>query len=266
MATAPEIANNAGDPEDEELMDVPEAEKASDPLFRAEIERVLDGTVFRGVVEEIEMGVVTKEKLYRIRYEDNDMEHFSAEQVLELRVQPKETSASQPLKRPADASAEEPVAKKPAVAGTADDAADAADESDGNVDAEEEEEEEGEANDSNDVSKKPAGAGAKTNGVLDEADEAENEGEEEEEEEEDEEEDEQMEENGSSARQKPASADIAKKPSADAGDDEDATSTKKPASAVLKKPAADHGHIDMEEEEEETPPKVMKKPASRGAR
>jgi|EP00927_Polykrikos_kofoidii_P042943 hypothetical protein len=265
MATAPEIANNAGDPEDEELMDVPEAEKASDPLFRAEIERVLDGTVFRGVVEEIEMGVVTKEKLYRIRYEDNDMEHFSAEQVLELRVQPKETSASQPLKRPADASAEEPVAKKPAVAGTADDAADAADESDGNVDAEEEEEEE-EANDSNDVSKKPAGAGAKTNGVLDEADEAENEGEEEEEEEEDEEEDEQMEENGSSARQKPASADIAKKPSADAGDDEDATSTKKPASAVLKKPAADHGHIDMEEEEEETPPKVMKKPASRGAR
>ena len=43
----------------------------------------MDGTVFDAVVEDIERGQVTGERLYRIRYTDGDAEHLTALQCLE---------------------------------------------------------------------------------------------------------------------------------------------------------------------------------------
>merc|ERR1712039_535119 len=39
---------------------------------------------FEGQVEDIEQGKVTKDRLYRIKYSDGDLEHFTAEQVREF--------------------------------------------------------------------------------------------------------------------------------------------------------------------------------------
>ena len=64
------------------------AEKVKDPLRGAQIRRVVDGTCFIGYAIDIEQGKVTKERLYFIRYQDNDCEHLTAEQVEELRVYP----------------------------------------------------------------------------------------------------------------------------------------------------------------------------------
>lgn len=63
--------------EEEALEEVPENEKRFDPLWGT---RVLKGP-FRGKVEDIERGAATKERLYRIRYEDGDTQHMTAEQV-----------------------------------------------------------------------------------------------------------------------------------------------------------------------------------------
>ena len=35
----------------------------------------------RGVLEDIERGTISKELLYRVRYEDMDLEHFTREQI-----------------------------------------------------------------------------------------------------------------------------------------------------------------------------------------
>merc|ERR1711879_86792 len=69
--------------EDEELEDVPQEIKVKDPLYLMKIRRKIGGTVFTGQVEDIEMGKVSKDKLYRVRYSDGDLEHYTREQVLE---------------------------------------------------------------------------------------------------------------------------------------------------------------------------------------
>lgn len=67
--------------EEEELEDLPEVEKESDPLRHARIQRSVDGKVFKGQVDDIECGRITQERLYRIKYEDGDLEHMTADQV-----------------------------------------------------------------------------------------------------------------------------------------------------------------------------------------
>merc|ERR1719277_397507 len=55
--------------------------KMADPLMGMKVKK----NGFRGEVEEIERGSISKERLYRVRYEDNDLEHFTREQVLQYR-------------------------------------------------------------------------------------------------------------------------------------------------------------------------------------
>merc|ERR1719330_2178185 len=67
--------------EEEELEDVPEAEKAKDPLRNAVV--IKNG--FKGRVEEIERGSISKDNLYRVRYDDGDLEHFTGQEVVQYR-------------------------------------------------------------------------------------------------------------------------------------------------------------------------------------
>jgi len=73
-------------PDDEVLEDLPEHEKASDPLRNVWVKRdcrVPGGgsRVFTGEVVEIEVGTATGDRLYRIRYTDGDLQHLTAEEV-----------------------------------------------------------------------------------------------------------------------------------------------------------------------------------------
>ncbi|CAK9108951.1 Uncharacterized protein SCF082_LOCUS50646 [Durusdinium trenchii] len=71
----------------EELEDIPPAEKEVDPLRHAQIRREVNGKEYFGHVEEIEQGKITKERLYRIKYEDGDLEHLTPEQVKEMLIE-----------------------------------------------------------------------------------------------------------------------------------------------------------------------------------
>ena len=57
---------------------IPQNDKESDPFFNCRIRK--DG--FGGKVDDIEQGAISKERLYRIRYDDGDMEHLDADEML----------------------------------------------------------------------------------------------------------------------------------------------------------------------------------------
>merc|ERR1719428_1661166 len=57
-----------------------------DPLYQCKIKRTVEGTTFDGTVEDIEIGKVSRERLYRIRYSDGDLEHLVAAEVEQSRV------------------------------------------------------------------------------------------------------------------------------------------------------------------------------------
>jgi len=70
-------------PDDEVLADLPEQEKVADPLRYAKIVKTcsVPGGGFRefaGEVVEIEVGTLSGDRLYRIRYSDGDLQHFTA--------------------------------------------------------------------------------------------------------------------------------------------------------------------------------------------
>ena len=69
--------------EEEELADLPEADKEADPMRKAMICRVIDGKECAGQVEDIQVGKISQERLYLIKYSDGDIEHFTADQVWE---------------------------------------------------------------------------------------------------------------------------------------------------------------------------------------
>eukprot|EP00931_Biecheleriopsis_adriatica_P104356 TRINITY_DN79038_c0_g1_i1.p1 TRINITY_DN79038_c0_g1~~TRINITY_DN79038_c0_g1_i1.p1 ORF type:complete len:360 (-),score=50.92 TRINITY_DN79038_c0_g1_i1:602-1681(-) len=66
---------------EEELEELPEAEKLEDPLLNAHIRKVIGNVAFNGYIEDIEVGRVTRERLYRVRYDDGDLEHMTPDQV-----------------------------------------------------------------------------------------------------------------------------------------------------------------------------------------
>lgn len=68
------------------MEDLPDEEKEMDPLRHAAIIQCVEGKYFKGWVEDIECGKTTKMWLYRIKYEDGDQEHMTAEQVKENMV------------------------------------------------------------------------------------------------------------------------------------------------------------------------------------
>merc|ERR1719343_1513495 len=67
--------------EEEEIIDLPEQEKIADRLYQATIRKEIGGVHYDGIVEDIEMGSVSKERLYRIKYSDGDSEHLTADEV-----------------------------------------------------------------------------------------------------------------------------------------------------------------------------------------
>jgi hypothetical protein len=71
------------DEEEEELEDVPAKEKEADPQRHAKIIRYLNGTLIRGKVDDIEQGKNTKDRLYLIKYDDGDLEHYTRDMVIE---------------------------------------------------------------------------------------------------------------------------------------------------------------------------------------
>ena len=71
----------ADEEEEEELVDVPASVKQADPLYGSVVEVILHGCKHKGTVEDIEMGANSKVLLYRVRYEDSDLEHMTALQV-----------------------------------------------------------------------------------------------------------------------------------------------------------------------------------------
>ena len=77
-------SQSTGPKVEEEVIALPEAVKDSDVLWRASVERFLKDVVYYGIVEDIEQGKDSGERLYFIRYTDGDTEHLTADQVTEL--------------------------------------------------------------------------------------------------------------------------------------------------------------------------------------
>ena len=69
--------------DEEELEDLTIAQQESDPLREVRLKRVIGGKVCCGCVCNIGVGRISKERLYRIRYEDGDMEDMTKLQVQE---------------------------------------------------------------------------------------------------------------------------------------------------------------------------------------
>jgi len=65
----------------EELEEMLQAHKQADRYFQQKINRFINGEFLRGVVEDIEIGKVSQERLYKIRYEDGDVEHLTVEHL-----------------------------------------------------------------------------------------------------------------------------------------------------------------------------------------
>ena len=71
---------------EENTVPLPESEEAKDPHRFAFICRQHEGEEHLGKVEGIEKGSITGEILYRVRYEDGDLEHFTLDELLPLIV------------------------------------------------------------------------------------------------------------------------------------------------------------------------------------
>mmetsp|Transcript_75948 Transcript_75948/g.118679 ORF Transcript_75948/g.118679 Transcript_75948/m.118679 type:complete len:813 (+) Transcript_75948:62-2500(+) len=246
----------AQDPLEEETSPIPEAEYQKDPYKGVRICNNIDGQKFFGNVEGIEVGQITKEKVYRIRYDDNDLEHFTLEQLLECKLdEPKK------MKRPAaavvaeNAQAETPKKKRGKKDEVAESASAAAPPKAAELEAEV-------------VAKKPAAADEAVetpDEEVEEAEDAEDEEAADEDEEEDEEEEKEEAEEEEGVSKKPAAA--VKRPAAAEPEEEEEIESK-PA-AVAKRPAGakaeeaedeDEDEDDDEEEEEE----AEKKPPDEG--
>jgi len=91
--TAPQLVS-----EEEEIIDLPEAEKETDELRRASIKRVLEGVAYYGTVQDIEQGKDSGERLYLVKYTDGDFEHLTADEVRDSLCDSEDfVLASQPL-------------------------------------------------------------------------------------------------------------------------------------------------------------------------
>merc|ERR1719174_3045945 len=132
--------------EEEEIIDVPEDEKNRDKFYQARVKRNVDGVWFSGIVQDIEMGATTKEKLYRLRYDDGDLEHLTLPEVKEAaEAYEKENKANDKdvvMKSPAKSPAKSSPAKTAAAAPKEEEAAEEAEDEEAEDEAEGEEEEE----------------------------------------------------------------------------------------------------------------------------
>ena len=63
---------------------VPMADKQSDPLFNQKFTFFIDGAPLAGFVDDVEVGKVSRERLYRIRYADDDLQHMTSAMLRDL--------------------------------------------------------------------------------------------------------------------------------------------------------------------------------------
>ena len=70
--------NNA---EDETVDWLPDKEQKIDPLVGARVRTFVHHVAYFDAVEAVDIGSVSKERLYKIRYEDGDLEHVTAAQI-----------------------------------------------------------------------------------------------------------------------------------------------------------------------------------------
>jgi len=75
----------APDCDQEECDDLNMGLMKADPLFLAGILRYIHGQSYKGFIERIEVGVRSMQHLYRVRYEDGDIEHLSHAEALQAR-------------------------------------------------------------------------------------------------------------------------------------------------------------------------------------
>ena len=66
---------------DEGLEYLPLPDKQADPYFRQKIKLMVGGKSFMGQVEDIDVGKESRERLYRIRYEDGDLQHMTLHKI-----------------------------------------------------------------------------------------------------------------------------------------------------------------------------------------
>ena len=77
----------ASDTDDsEDIHEITFVEASADPHWNARIRVVRNGRGHFGQVEAIDIGLISREKLYRITYEDGDREHFTLEQLSNVLV------------------------------------------------------------------------------------------------------------------------------------------------------------------------------------
>jgi len=68
--------------DDEEIDDLPESEIKEDPLFGVTLERTENGVVYQATVESIYVGQRSGLRLYRIRYNDGDLQDLNYSDLL----------------------------------------------------------------------------------------------------------------------------------------------------------------------------------------
>ena len=78
---------------DEDLEDFDPALKEVDPYWNCSIKRKIGGWLFRGKVEDIELGKISRVEVYRVKYENGDLsEHLLAAEIEEHMVRHKSIS------------------------------------------------------------------------------------------------------------------------------------------------------------------------------
>ena len=68
----------------EEMELLPFADKQADPHFRQAFERVIDGVTFTGRVTDIHVDKLTRSRLYRLSYDDGDLEDLTQKDLIVL--------------------------------------------------------------------------------------------------------------------------------------------------------------------------------------
>lgn len=72
---------NSQPSEGEEVQSLDDLARLADPLFDVRVAREYGGKIIHGIVEDIEVGICTGERLYRVKYVDGDLGHFTADDV-----------------------------------------------------------------------------------------------------------------------------------------------------------------------------------------
>ena len=62
---------------------MPEVEKRRDKYYRVRVKRKVEGVWFSGTVTDIEKGATTKERLYKLRYDDGHLQHLTLPETKE---------------------------------------------------------------------------------------------------------------------------------------------------------------------------------------